>query len=300
MNQKPAVALVAPPGRRKATVEFAQELERRGYAGLYCPSFSDRLSLCLAIALETSAIRLGTSIANIYTRHVSDFAQTASFIHEVSGGRFVFGVGVSHAPVHAALGVEVGKPLGEMRRFVEQLRAARAGDLPPVVLATLRRRMVRLAGEIAEGVVWANGARSHMETSLANLPPEKLASDDFFVGDMLPTCISDDKAAAATLMRRTLIGYVMLPNYQNYWIEAGYGEEMTAIRQAIEAGDNERIPSLMSDRWLADVTLFGSAAEVREGLEAWHAAGVKTPILVPSSTEGGQRRAFEELLATFD
>ena len=74
---------------------------------------------------------------------------------------------------------------------------------------------------------------------------------------------------------------------------------MTAIRQAIAAGDNERIPSLMSDRWLADVTLFGSAAEVREGLEAWYAAGVKTPILVPSSTEGGQHRAFEELLATF-
>ena len=142
MNQKPAVALVAPPGRRKATVELAQELERRGYAGVYCPSFSDGLSLCLAIALETSEIRLGTSIANIYTRHVSEFAQTASWIHEVSGGRFVFGVGVSHAPVHGALGIEVGKPLGEMRRFVEQLRAQPAGDLPPVVLATLRRRMV--------------------------------------------------------------------------------------------------------------------------------------------------------------
>ncbi len=300
MNRKPAVSLVAPPGRRKATVELAQELERRGYPGVYCPSFSDGLSLCLAIALETKEIRLGTSIAHIYTRHVSEFPQTASWIHEVSGGRFVFGVGVSHAPVHGWLNVEVGKPVGEMRRFVEQLRAQRAGDLPPVVLATLRRRMVQLAGEIAEGAVWANGARSHMETSLAHLPPEKLASDDFFVGNLLATCISDDKAAAAAVMRRALIGYAMLPNYQNYWIEAGYEEEMTAIRQAIEAGDNERIPSLMSDRWLADVTLFGSAAEVREGLEAWYAAGVKTPILVPSSTEGGQHRAFEELFATFD
>jgi len=171
MNQKPAVSLVAVPGRRKATVELARELERRGYAGIYCPSFGDGLSLCLAIALETNEIRLGTSIAHIYTRHVSEFAQAASWLHEVSGGRFVLGVGVSHAPVHGWLGVKVGKPLGEMRRFVEQLRAQRAGDLPPVVLATLRRRMVQLAGEIAEGAVWANGARSHMETSLANLPP---------------------------------------------------------------------------------------------------------------------------------
>ena len=56
----------------------------------------------------------------------------------------------------------------------------------------------------------------------------------------------------------------------------------------------------MSDRWLADVTLFGSAAEVREGVEAWYAAGVKTLILVPSSTEGGQMRAFQELFAAFE
>ena len=117
---------------------------------------------------------------------------------------------------------------------------------------------------------------------------------------MIPTCISDDTDAAAAVMRRTLTGYVMLPNYQNYWIEAGYEEEMAAIREAIRAGDHDRLPSLMSDRWLADVTLFGSAAEVQEGLEAWYDAGVNTPILVPSSTEGGQMRAFQELFAAFE
>ena len=99
-------------------------------------------------------------------------------------------------------------------------------------------------------------------------------------------------------MRRTLTGYATLPNYRNYWIEAGYEEEMAGIQQA--AGDPEKIASAMSDRWLADVTLFGSAAEVREGLEAWYAAGVSTPILVPSSTEGGQMRAFHELFAAFE
>ncbi|OGO51538.1 MAG: hypothetical protein A2148_01275 [Chloroflexi bacterium RBG_16_68_14] len=303
MTQKPAVSLAAVPGRRKATLELAQEIERRGFTGIYCPSFADGLSLCLALAFHTREIRFGTAIANIYTRHVNDYAQTASFIHEVSGGRFVFGVGVSHGPAHQALGLQVGKPLADMRRFVEGLRtASRAGDLPPIVLATLRRRMVALAGEIAAGIVWANGARSHMAASLANLPPEKPASggDDFFVGNLIPTCISDDKAAAAAVMRRVLTGYAMLPNYRNYWIEAGYEEEMTAIRQAAQAGEQDRIPSLMSDRWLADVTLFGSAAEVREGVEAWYAADVKTPMLVPSSTEGGQMRAYQELLAAFE
>ncbi len=298
---KPAVSLVAVPGRRKATLELAQEIERRGFSGIYSPSLAgDGLGLCLALALSTQRILFGTAIANIYTRHAVEYAQTASLIHELSDGRFVFGVGVSHGPVHAQLGLKVGKPLADMRQFVERLRAVpRAGELPPVVLATLRRRMVRLAGAVAQGAVWANGARSHMAASLAQLPPEKRASDGFFVGNMLPVCVSDDKAAAAAVMRRTLTGYVMLPNYQNYWIEAGYDEEILAIRQALAAGERDRVPSLMSDRWLADVTLFGSAAEVREGVEAWHAAGVNTPILVPSSTEGGQMRAFEELLAAF-
>ena len=55
----------------------------------------------------------------------------------------------------------------------------------------------------------------------------------------------------------------------------------------------------MSDRWLSDVTLFGSATAVRDGVEAWRAAGVKTVIMVPSSTRGGQMVAFGELLAAF-
>jgi alkanesulfonate monooxygenase SsuD/methylene tetrahydromethanopterin reductase-like flavin-dependent oxidoreductase (luciferase family) len=297
--QKPAISLVAVPGRGQATIELAQEIERRGFSGIYCPSLAgDGLSLCLAIALTTKDLRLGTSIAPIYTRHVFEYAHTASFIHEVSGGRFVFGVGVSHAPVHQRFGLSVGKPLADTRRFVEQLRAVPRLELPPIVLATLRRRMVQLAGEIADGVVWANGARSHMQQSLSNLPEEKRES--FFVGNMIPTCISDDKAAAAEVMRRTLTGYAILPNYQNYWIEAGYGEEMAAVRKALAAGEQDKLTSLMSERWLSDVTLYGSAAEVREGVEAWYAAGVKTPILVPSSTQGGQMQALQELLAAFD
>jgi alkanesulfonate monooxygenase SsuD/methylene tetrahydromethanopterin reductase-like flavin-dependent oxidoreductase (luciferase family) len=278
-------------------IELAQELERRGYAGIYTPSFVDGMSFCLALALSTNEIRLGTTIANIYTRHPSEYAAAASMIHELSGGRFVFGIGVSHGPVHAGLGLQVGKPLGDMRSFVDKLRATPGGELPPVVLAAMRYKMIELAGAIAGGIVWANGARSHVAESLAHLPAEKRTSPEFFVGDMIPTCISDDRVAAAAVMRKTLTGYVMLPNYQNYWIEAGYGEEIEAIRTA--GGDRERIQSLMSDRWLSDVTLYGSAAEVREGVEAWYAAGVKTPILVPSSAEGGQAKAFEELLAAF-
>ncbi len=300
MTQMPAVSLAAVPGRRRATLEVAREIEQRGFSGIYCPSLGDAMALCQAIALVTREITFGTSIQPIYARRVDDLAFGASFIHEISGGRFRFGIGVSHAPALARMGVSAGKPLTDMRKFVEDLHAVkRVGELPPVVLATLRPKMIGLAGEIAQGMVFANGARSHMGASLAALPDATRNDPDFFVGNMIPTCISDDVAAAMAVNRKTLSGYAMLPNYRNYWKDAGYVEEMTAIEEAIAAKEHARIPELLSDRWLADTTLFGPVAKVREGVEAWFDAGIRTPILVPSSAVGNQMKAFEELFAAF-
>jgi alkanesulfonate monooxygenase SsuD/methylene tetrahydromethanopterin reductase-like flavin-dependent oxidoreductase (luciferase family) len=298
VTRKPAVSLAAVPGRRKTTVDMAKRLEDEGFTGLYCPSLGDGLGLCEAIALSTRQIPLGTSIANIYTRHAFDFAQTAALIHELSGGRFRFGVGISYGPAHERLGVKPGKPLEDMRRFVQDLEAGakQVGELPPITLATLRKKMTGLAGEIAQGAVWANAARSHMPESLKALPAAARASADFFIGNMVPTCIDADRAAAAAVNRRTLTGYMKLPNYQNYWIEAGFEEEMQAIRKALAAGQEDKLPSLMSERWLSQVTLYGSASEVREGVEAWYAAGVKTVIVVPSSAKGNQMAALQELI----
>ena len=294
----PALSLAAVPGRRRATLDLAREIERRGFAGIYCPSFGDGMGLCEALAFATERIPFGTTIANIYVRHTADYAQSASLIHELSGGRFRFGVGVSHGPALERLGVKAGPPLGDIRAFVAAVHATpRAGEQPPIVLATLRKKMIALAGEIAQGMVFANGARSHMRESLTALPAARANDPAFFIGNMIPTCISDDVAAAAAVNRRTLIGYVSMPNYRNYWREAGYVDEMNAIEKAVVAKDFERIPSLMSDRWLSDVTLFGSAKQVREGLEAWYDAGIRTPILVPSSAAGNQMKAFEEIFS---
>ncbi len=301
MPQMPALALTAVPGRRNWTVDIAREMERRGFQGIYCASFGDSLGLCLSIAHVTNEIKFGTSIVPIYMRSAFDMGQTAAYIHELSGGRFYLGIGVSHAPTHARLGVKAGRPLGDTRAYVEAMRAGtqQFGDLPPIVLATLRKKMVELSVEIAQGAVWANASRSHMAESLSHIPQE-LRDGDFFIGDMIPTCIDDnDRNAAMNVAKRTLTGYVMLPNYRNYWKEAGYVEEMEAVEAALAAGDRDRLPGLMSERWLADSCLFGSTKEVREGLEAWFAAGMKTPMLVPSSTSGGQVKAIEELFAAF-
>src|SRR4029453_7465724 len=209
VTPKPAVSLVAVAGRRRATLDLAQRLEQEGFGGIYCPSPGDGLALCEALALVTREIPFGTSIANIYTRHPFDYAQTAAVIHELSGGRFRFGVGVSHGPMHQRLSLRVGKPLEDIRKFVADIRAAESqiGTLPPIVLATLRTRMVELSAEIGQGAGGANGARSHMAASLSALPESPRADPNFFIGDMVPTCIDDDRAAAAAGNRRNLTSY---------------------------------------------------------------------------------------------
>jgi alkanesulfonate monooxygenase SsuD/methylene tetrahydromethanopterin reductase-like flavin-dependent oxidoreductase (luciferase family) len=298
---KPALSLAAVPGRRHRILEIAKEAEDRGFSGLYLPSLSDNMSLATAIAMTTKRIKFGTSVTPIYWRTPLDYAQSAAFIHEVSGGRFSFGIGVSHAPAHARFGVKVGKPLGDMRAFVADLRAAdRVGDLPPLVLATLRQKMIALSAEIADGMVFANGARSHMAVSLSALPDAKRKDEAFYIGNMIPTCISDDVEAAKAVNRRTLTSYAQLPNYRNYWREAGHEQEMADVEKVIAAGQPERIPDCLSDRWLADTTLFGPPAKVLEGLEAWYDAGIRAPILVPSSAAGNQLTAFQEMFTLFE
>jgi alkanesulfonate monooxygenase SsuD/methylene tetrahydromethanopterin reductase-like flavin-dependent oxidoreductase (luciferase family) len=296
----PAISLVAVPGRRRRTIELAQEIERRGFAGIYSPSMFGNMSFCEALAWNTTTIPFGTAIAPIYQRTIGDSAQSAAVMHEVSGGRFRLGIGVAHGPSHVRMGVTPGKPLGDTRAFVEKFRAQEGlGTLPPITIAALRRKMVALAGEIAEGVVFANASLSHMAVSLAALPADKRADPGFFIGNMIPTCISDDEQAAKAVNRRTLTSYGMLPNYRNYWKEAGYEEEMTAIETALEQGRTADVPKYFSDKWLADNTLFGSAAKVRDGVAAWQDAGVRDLIIVPSSAAGNQLKALEEVFAAF-
>ena len=159
--------------------------------------------------------------------------------------------------------------------------------------------MVALSGELAEGVVFANASLSHMGQSLGALPAAKRNDPGFFIGNMIPTCINDDVEAARAVNRRTLTNYAFLPNYRNYWKEAGYVEEMDAIEKAIADGRRDDVPKFLTDKWLADNTLFGPPAKVRDGLAAWRAAGVHTPILVPSSAAGNQLKAIDEAFAAF-
>src|SRR4029079_9767693 len=204
----PALSIVAMPGRRRRTIEICQEAERRGFAGIFSPSPMGNMSMCEGLAWQTEKIHFATSIAPIYQRTMIDFCQSAAMMHEISGGRFALGVGIAHGPSYVRMGVTPRKPLADLRAFIQTFRDQKDfGALPPIIVAALRKRMVALSGELAEGVVFANAARSHMGQSLAALPAAKRNDEKFFIGNMIPTCVSDDVEVAKAVNRRTLTNY---------------------------------------------------------------------------------------------
>ena len=264
----PAISLVAVPGRRRTTVELAQQIERRGFAGIYVPSMFSNISLCHALAWNTERIPFGTAISPIYAATPGEFAQSAAFLHEVSGGRFRLRHRREPRPAHIRMGVVPGKPLADTRAFVEKFASQDdIGTLPPIVVAALRRKMVALAGEIGQGVVFANASLSHMRDLAGSAAGRQARRSGLPHRQHDPHLHQRRHQAAMAVNRRTLTGYAFLPNYRNYWKEAGYMEEMARDR----AGHRRRtarddVPKYLTDRWLADNTLFGPAAQVRDRL----------------------------------
>ena len=74
---------------------------------------------------------------------------------------------------------------------------------------------------------------------------------------------------------------------------------MAGVEKAMADKELEKIPHFLTDRWLADTTMFGTANQVREQVEAWYDTGVKTPIIVPSSAAGNQLKAAQEVFDAF-
>ena len=296
----PGLNLAAPPGQRLATLDLAREIERRGFTSLSVASPLGTIGQCMGLAFATRTITFASAIAPIYAQTVDEFAQSAAYLHEVSGGRFQFGIGIAHGPAWVRMGVTPGKPLGDVRSFVTKFRACTEyGTLPPVILATLRKRMIALAGEIGDGMVFSSGCRSHMAESLAMVPSARRADPNFFIGNRIRVCIDSDEAAAKAALRKAMTHYALMPNYRRYWEEAGYVEEMRAVETAVAEGRQADAPGYLTDRFLADTTLFGSAARIRDGVEAWQDAGIKSPVLVPLSLDGNPMTALRAVFDAF-
>lgn len=295
--------MVAPAKKRHAILELARRAEELKFAGIACPSLGATMGLCVSLAHSTNEIKFWTSIQPIYYSHAIEMANTAAHIHEVSNGRFALGLGVSHGPVIDRLGATTATPLADIKNYLATMKAQErfSGDLPPIYLAALRNKMMHLASEISNGAIWANASRKSIATQIALLPDSKRSN--MFLANMIPTVISDDVEAARAIHRKTLVGYVTLPNYRNYWRACGYGEQMDAFEKVLsesaKESRNTEIISAMDNEWLDDCTISGDVDTVRERLYGWSQIGV-LPIAVMSSTSGGQAQAISQLFDAFN
>jgi alkanesulfonate monooxygenase SsuD/methylene tetrahydromethanopterin reductase-like flavin-dependent oxidoreductase (luciferase family) len=301
-QQFPAISLVASPTRRTAVLQLAVEAEQRGFTHVACPSLGAAMPLCTSLAHSTSTLRYFTSIQPIYLAHPVEAGNTASHINEVSGGRFAFGIGVSHGPVTQRLGVTTGKPLADTRDYVAAMRANEkfGGALPPIYLATLRDKMLDLAVEIADGALWANASLRGIPAQVARIPAARRTQ--FFMANMIPTVISDDIEAARAVNRRTLVMYATLPNYRNYWRAVGHAAQVDAFETVLASTPREQLSealtAVMRDEWLDDCTISGPPALVRDRMAAWWSTGVM-PVAVMSAVDGGQAKGVANLFAAY-
>ena len=170
-------AFIAAGRSLDSALRRAERADELGYESVFVTHISgrDSITLLTGYAARTSRVRLGTGVIPIYARTPANMAQSFATLDELSGGRAIAGLGVSHKPVvEHWFGQSIDKPLAEMREYVAIFRAILRGDDPPpgekfrtafrltgcepradmpVYLAGLSPRMLRLAGEIADGVV---------------------------------------------------------------------------------------------------------------------------------------------------
>ena len=297
MPTLPALCIAATPTKRNGLLDLAARAEARGFAGLACTGTGGNLAMCLSVLHATQVVPVFAAIQPIYFAHATETAATAAHLAEVGGGRFRLGLGVSHEPLLNRLAVANGNPLNDMREYVLAIRANdRVGTLPPIIVAALRNRMLDLALEVGDGAMWANASLSYMPSQVERIPPHR--RDTFDLSNMVPTVIDRDLAAARAVHRRTLSAYVTLPNYRNYWKAAGYEQEMADIEAAIAKRDREASAEAMTDQWVDDCTISGSGGAVRDRIEEWQSVGV-APMVVMSSTSGGQAKAIQELFDAY-
>ena len=161
MTIRPALRVVTDAASLKALLDIAQEAENRQFSGLYVPSSGTTYKEFCRAALEaTGSIIVSTSIVPIYRQPAVELASFAAELHDLSGGRFRLGLG---AGILTAAGIDVGNPPSDMRAYIGDLHevADKNGlTLPPIYLATLRNRMLKLADEIADG---ADGLRQYYQ-----------------------------------------------------------------------------------------------------------------------------------------
>jgi probable F420-dependent oxidoreductase len=265
---------------------FAQKVEGWGYAALWLPESRGRNIMAHSAWLlaNTKTLIVAPGIANIYARDPMGMAAGQKGLNEQSGGRFLLGIGVSHAPsVEGLRGHTYGKPVATMRSYLEKMRdAPYAAPEPPekplTIVAALRPRMMALSAELADGAHPYNVTPEHTAEARQILGPGKLLCPEVWV------LLETDAAKARGLGRQALASYMRLDNYLNNWKRLGFGDDDFA------AGG--------SDRFVDANVAWGDEGAIRRRVQQHWDAGADHVCIQPINPDGS-RRPDEKALALF-
>ncbi|HEU4758909.1 MAG TPA: LLM class F420-dependent oxidoreductase [Dehalococcoidia bacterium] len=294
--------------------EVLQEAERCGYTDAWTAEVdgNDAFVPLGAAATWTADIRLGTAIANVYTRGPALLAMEAATVSEAAPGRFCLGVGASSpAIVERWNGIEMKRPLRRMRETVAFLRGALAGEKvssealgvrgfrlsrapsppPPIFVAALRQKMLALAGETADGVIinWLAPSDVPGVVRVAREAAKAAGRDPkaLEVACRIFVLYWTSEEVARYIARRALAAYLTTPVYRAFHQWLGRGDLMRPMLEAWDAGDRQAAVEAVPPQLVEDVFVIGGPQECRAKIEAYCRAGVTLPILnfVPISLD---------------
>ena len=263
---------------------FAQRLEAWGYAALWIPEAVARNSLVHAAWLlaNTKRLVIATGIANIYARDALAMNSANITLNEQSGGRFLLGIGVSHAPLVAGVrGHHYGKPIATMREYLQAMKTAiciapAPAEPPQTVLAALGPQMLALARDLADGAHPYNVTPEHTAQARAILGAGKWLCVEQKV------LLESDPVNARKIARAQLEVYLGLENYRNNWLRSGFSED--------------ELSSGGSDRFIDAIVVWGGEAAIRRRIQQHWEAGADQ-VCINALNPDGSQSPDEKLLA---
>lgn len=209
--------------------DFAARVESLGYSALWVPDAigRDPFVNCATLLNATTNLIVATGIANIWVRHPNAMVQGALSLAELSGDRFLLGIGVSHQPsVEGVQGIPFGKPLATMTTYLETMAAAGwrgpETEMPPVVIAALGPKMLELARDASAG------AHPYWSTPEHTAQAKEILGADALLCVEQKVCLTTDPEAGRAKGAEQLAIYSRLPNYRNSWKRMGFTEEQIA------------------------------------------------------------------------
>ena len=270
-----------PPRSAAEERNVAAEIERLGYGALWFgegPATKEAFSHAAILLAATRRIVVATGIANIYARDATAMNNAALALADAHPGRFLLGLGVSHAPLVRTRGHDYRQPLAAMREYLDALDGApylppAPAEPPPRVLAALRRRMLELARDRTDGAHPYLVTPEHTARARAVLGAGPLLAPEQAV------ILEADPARARAVGRQHVARYLELPNYVNNLRELGFGD-------ADFAGGG-------GDRLIDALVAWGDVAAVSARVRRHHDAGADHVAIQAVTTDPA--RALEEL-----